>query len=169
MMCGCKTCIIYDNIQRCVNLFWKQYIALLKKDINEMPNGQTCVNATNDLQQYIQRVCNDPLGEVPKYESGWEASYLVGCPPVDLGGRTYTRMMCALKLCPNCVDQWKDVVPKMELNCSERISYVVFGMHSKCSYHGDMDMQVEGEEHICRAFETMSDEKSVNSNVAFRK
>jgi hypothetical protein len=126
MMCGCETCIIFDNIQRCINLFRKRYIALLKKDIKEMPDGQARVNATNDLQQYIQSVCNDPLGEVPKHDSGWETSYLLGCPPVDIGGRTYTQMWCALKLCPDCVNQWKDIVPKMELNCCERISYVVF-------------------------------------------
>jgi hypothetical protein len=169
MMCGCETCIIFEDIQRCVNMFRKRYIALLKKDINKMPNVLTSVNATNDLQQYIQSVCNNQLGEVLKYESGWEATYLLGCPHVAIGGRTYTQMRCALKLCPNCVDKWKDVVPKIELNCSERISYVVFGTHSKCSYHGNTDMQVEGKEHICRACETMSDEKSVNSNVALQK
>ncbi len=100
------------------------------------------------------------MGEVPKHDSGWEASYLLGCPPVDiLGGRTYIHMRCALQLCPDCVNQWKDVVPQMELDCSERISYFVFGTHSKCSYHGNTEMQVEGKEHICRACETMSDER----------
>ena len=68
-------------------------------------------------------------------------------------------MRCALNQCPNCVDKWKTLVPELELNCSELISYVVFGTHSKCSYHGDMDMRIEGMEYICRAYKNMSDEK----------
>ncbi len=49
-----------------------------------MPDGETRVNASTDLQQYIQSVCKDPLSEVPKHDSGWEASYLLGCPPVNV-------------------------------------------------------------------------------------
>jgi hypothetical protein len=70
MMCGCKTCIIFDDIQRCINLFQKQYIVSLKKDVEEMPVGETRVNASTDLQQYIQSVCNDPLGKVTKHDIG---------------------------------------------------------------------------------------------------
>jgi len=47
----------------------------------------------------------------------------------------------------------------MERECTERILYVIFGTHSKCSYHGDGAMQVEGKECICQQCEIMSDEK----------
>jgi hypothetical protein len=124
-----------------------------------MSNGPRRVKASNDIQHYIQCVCNDLLGEVPKPASGWEAAFALGCHPVDIGGRNYTSMRCALNLCPNCVDKWKDLVPGLEINCSERISYVVFGTHSKCSYHGNTDMRIEGKQYICRACENMSDEK----------
>ena len=80
---------------------------------------------------------------------------------VDIGDSNFTQMRCALNQYPICVDKWKDLVSEMELNCSERISYVVLGTHSKCSYHGDMNMRIEGKEYICRACENMSDKKKI--------
>jgi hypothetical protein len=38
MMCGCETCIIFDDIHHCVNLFRKQYISTLKKANDAMSN-----------------------------------------------------------------------------------------------------------------------------------
>ena len=48
MMCGCETCIIFDDIHRCVNLFRKRYISTLKKANDVMPNGQRRAKASND-------------------------------------------------------------------------------------------------------------------------
>ena len=47
----------------------------------------------------------------------------------------------------------------MERECTKRISYVIFGTHSKCSYHGDGAMRVEGKEWICEQCEYISEEK----------
>ncbi len=140
MMCRCDTCIIFDDIQCYLNLFWKHYISSLKKAIKDIINGPSHVNAKKELQCYIQGVCKDPLGDIPKHASGWQAACKLACPPVDINGKTYSSMQCALKLCPNCVDKWNYPVPDREMNCSEQISYVAFGTHSKCIYHGDMDM-----------------------------
>ncbi len=49
MMCGCETCILFDDIQRCLNLFWKRYISSLKNAIKDITNGPSCVNAKNEL------------------------------------------------------------------------------------------------------------------------
>jgi hypothetical protein len=54
MMCGCETCIIFDDIHRCLNLFWKRYISSLKNAIKDITDGPARVNAKNDLQCYIQ-------------------------------------------------------------------------------------------------------------------
>ena len=48
MMCRCETCIIFDDIHRCVNLFPKRYISTLKKANDAMPNGQRREKASND-------------------------------------------------------------------------------------------------------------------------
>jgi hypothetical protein len=45
------------------------------------------------------------------------------------------------------------------MNCSEQIFYVVFSTHSKCSCNGDMDMQIEGKEYLCRVCKAMVDDK----------
>jgi hypothetical protein len=96
MMCRCETCIIFDDIQRCLNLFRKCYISSLKNVIKDITDGPSRVNAKNELQCYIQSVCKDPLGNIPKHASGWEATCKLGCPPVDINGKTYSSMQCAL-------------------------------------------------------------------------
>ena len=35
-------------------------------------------------------------------------------------------MQCALNECLNCADKWKDIVPELELNRSEQISFLLF-------------------------------------------
>jgi hypothetical protein len=50
----------------------------------------------------------------------------------------------------------------MEHECTERISYAIFGTHLKCSYHGDGSMQVEGKESFCMQWESMPAEKRGN-------
>ena len=126
-----------------------------------MSNEWRGAKASNNLEQYIKSVCNDQLGKVPKYENGWDAAFLLRCLPIDIGNSNFTQMRCALNQCPNCVDKWKDLVSELELNCSEQISYVVFGTLSKCSYHGDMDIRIEGKEYICRACKNMWDAKKI--------
>ncbi len=44
----------------------------------------------------------------------------------------------------------------------ERISYVIFGTHSKCSYHCDGSMQVKGKESFCMLCKSMPNEKRGN-------
>ena len=51
------------------------------------------------------------------------------------------------------------MVAKMELDCKEKISYVIFGTHSICSYHGDGNMDVKGKEYICHECNSMTSEK----------
>ena len=96
MRCGCETCIIFDDIHRCVNLFWKRCISTLKKANDAMPNGRQHAKASNNLDQHIKSVCNDQLGKVPKYENGWDAAFSLGCPPVDIGDSNFTQIQCAL-------------------------------------------------------------------------
>jgi hypothetical protein len=55
----------------------------------------------------------------------------------------------------------------MERDCTERISCVIFGTHSKCSYHGDGSMRVEGNDSFCMQCECMPDEKRENLKGGF--
>ena len=50
----------------------------------------------------------------------------------------------------------------MERECTEQILYVIFGKYSKCSYHSDGSMHVEGKELICEQCKNMSDDKRAN-------
>jgi hypothetical protein len=50
----------------------------------------------------------------------------------------------------------------MEQECTERILYVIFDTHSKCSYHDDGSMQVKGKESFCMQCKSMPDEKRGN-------
>jgi hypothetical protein len=50
----------------------------------------------------------------------------------------------------------------MEQECIERISYVVFGTHSKCRYHGDGSMRVKGKESICMQCNIIPNKKRGN-------
>ena len=90
----------------------------------------------------------------------WDAAFVLACSPVDIGNRNYTPMQCALNKCLNCADKWKDIVAELELNCSEQISYVVFGTHSKYSYHGDIDIRLEGKECMCVEHVSICQKKS---------
>jgi hypothetical protein len=36
LMCGCKNCVIFDDIRKCLNLFWKKYITRLKRELQAM-------------------------------------------------------------------------------------------------------------------------------------
>ena len=76
--------------------------------------------------------------------------------------RHYCRFACALRECPECYNNWESLIPLMERECTKPISYIIFGKHTKCSYHGDGSMRVEGKESICKQCESMPDEKRAN-------
>ena len=126
-----------------------------------MRDGRRKFDMSAKLDTYIQQVCNNPTNLHPKYKSGWDAASQLGCPHVTIAidNRYYCRFQCAVQECTECSNNWKDLIPAMERECTERISYVIFGTHSKCSYHGDGAMRVEGKECICEQCEIMSDEK----------
>ncbi len=88
MMCGCETCIIFDDIQHCVNLFRKKYIGSLIAEVQQMRNGQAKALALEKLSEYLEQVCADPSGEVLKYTTGWDAVSAFGCACIKIGGRS---------------------------------------------------------------------------------
>jgi hypothetical protein len=36
LMCGCETCIIFDDMHKCLNLFRKRYITRMKRELKGM-------------------------------------------------------------------------------------------------------------------------------------
>ena len=156
LMCGCKTCVFFDDILECLNLFQKKYITRLKRELQAMREGRRKLDLLAKLETYIQHMCNNPTDLHPKYKSGWDAASQLGCPHVTIDDRCYCHFQCAVQECTECCNNWKDLIPTMEIECTERISYVIFGTHSKCSYHGDGAMRVEGKECICEQCEIMS-------------
>ena len=160
LMCGCETCVIFEDIHECLNLVWKKYIMRLKRELQGMRDGRRKFDLPAKLDTYIQQVCKNPTDLHPKYKSGWDAASQLGCPHVTIDNRYYCRFQCAVQECTECSNIWKDLIPAMERECTERISNVIFGTHSKCGYHGDGAMRVEGKECICEQCEIMSDEKN---------
>ena len=159
-MCGCETCIIFDDMHECLCLFWKRYISSMKREINQMQDGQRKFDLSAKLETYMSQVCSDPTNNEhePMYNNGWDAASALGCSPVTIGDRQYCKFGCALRECPDCCNSWEQLIPPMERECTEQISYVIFGKHSKCSYHGDGRMRIEGKESICEQCKNMSDD-----------
>jgi hypothetical protein len=150
LMCGCKTCIIFDDMHQCLNLFRKKYVTNKQREILAMRDGRSKLMANNaKLDDNINQVCSDPIGKKPKYCMGWDAASLLGYPTVTIDGRNYSPFSCVLRDCAVCQDKWKNMIPTRERTCTDMISYVLFGSHSKCSYHGDNYMRLEGKEYHC--------------------
>ncbi len=63
---------------------------------------------------------------------------------------------------PECYNNWESLIPLMERECTEPILYVIFGKHTKWSYHGNGSMQVKGKKSICEQCESMPDMKRAN-------
>jgi len=116
-----------------------------------MRDGHRKFDLSAKLDTYIESVCNNSTDLYPKYKSGWDAASQLDC-----------RFQCAVQECTECCNIWIDLIPAMETECTERISYIIFGTHSKCSYHGDITMRVEGKECICEQCKIMTDDKQQN-------
>jgi hypothetical protein len=161
MMCGCETCIIFNDMHECLNLFRKQNIARVNRELNTMQDGHRKFDLSAKLQTYMNQVCSNPNNHHydPRYKSGWDAASALGCPPVTIDGRQYCKFACSLRECPECCDSWERFLPTMERECTKRISYVIFGTHYKCSYHSDASMRVKGKESICEQCENMPEER----------
>ena len=108
-MCGCKTCVIFDDMHKCLNLFWKKYITKLKKEVHGMRNRRRKFDLSSKLETYIEQVCTNSTNLHPKYKSGWDAASTLGCPPVTINKMRYCRFWCALRECTECSNNWKDL------------------------------------------------------------
>jgi hypothetical protein len=84
---------------------------------------------------------------------------VLGCPRVECNDCHFSPFSCILQKCPACVDAWKDRVPQMDMECQEKISYVLYQAHSKCSCHSDENMLVVGKETLCGICEELTEEK----------
>jgi hypothetical protein len=92
LMCGCETCIIFDDMHECLNLFRKRYITRIKRDVEGMRDGsRRKLDLSGKLETYIHQVCSNPNDHQhhPKHKSGWGAASVLGCPPVTIDDRRY--------------------------------------------------------------------------------
>jgi hypothetical protein len=63
LMCGCETCIIFDDMHECLCLFRKRYISRLKREINQMRDGRRKFDLSSKLETYMNQVCSDPSND----------------------------------------------------------------------------------------------------------
>jgi len=113
-MCGCQTCVMFDEMQRSLVVFRKKYIASLKARCEQMAEGASRDDEEEKLKQYIESVCvvtDDCV--YPKHATGWEAASMLGCPDVEVGSKTYTRLKCALQNCHHCNQKCEEILPEM--------------------------------------------------------
>jgi hypothetical protein len=91
LMCGCATCKIFNDMHECLNLFWKMYITRMKRELQEMQDGQWKLDLSAKLEMYVHQVCSNPTDHQhdPKYKSGWDATSELGFPPVTIENRGY--------------------------------------------------------------------------------
>jgi hypothetical protein len=89
LMCGCETCIIFDDMHERLNLFWKRYITRMRQELQGMGDGQRKFDFLAKLETYIHQVCSNPTDHQhdPKYNSGWDAASALGCPAVTIDDR----------------------------------------------------------------------------------
>jgi hypothetical protein len=114
LMCGCETCIIFDDMHQCLNLFRKKYITNTQREIQAMRDGRSKQLANAKLDDYINQVCSNPTTKNPKFCTGWDAASFLGCDPVAIDGRNYSPFSCVLRDCALCRDKWKDMIPTRE-------------------------------------------------------
>ena len=91
LMCGCETCIIFDDMHECLNIFRKRYITRMKRELEGMRDGRRKFDLSAKVETYIHQVCSNPndYQHDPKHKSGWDAASALGCPPVTIDDRRY--------------------------------------------------------------------------------
>ena len=52
LMCGCETCIIFNDMHQCLNLFRKKYVTNKQREIQAMRDGRTKLMANANLDDY---------------------------------------------------------------------------------------------------------------------
>jgi hypothetical protein len=61
LMCGCETCIIFNYMHECLNLFKKRYITIMNRELQGMQDGHWKFDLSTKLETYIHQVCSNPL------------------------------------------------------------------------------------------------------------
>jgi hypothetical protein len=91
LMCGCETLIIFDNMHKCLNIFWKRYIARMRRELQGMQDGRRKFDLSAKLKSYIHQMCSNCTDHHhdPNYKSGWDAASALDCPPVTIDDRCY--------------------------------------------------------------------------------
>ena len=158
-MCGCHACTIFEDIFTCKCAWTKKFIQQSKDEIKNKLSGTEKRKKQHDLTAYVSKVCLDKEGTKLKNVDAWDAACELGCEPIKIGDKYYEPFTCVLGQCNDCKGKWKHRVHKMELECDEIISYVVWGTHHKCSYHGDYKMGIKNGEYYCKECSSMADEK----------
>ena len=122
--------------------------------------GRSQTAAKRTLHEYTKKVVKSEDGsEIKmKHEDAWDAVLHMGCERIQIGDRMYHKMACVLNKCEDCKSKWSSMVPNLELNSEEMISYVVWGTHYKCTYHSNFNMGVKDGEQFCKECELMQEE-----------
>eukprot|EP00581_Thalassiosira_minuscula_P033369 CAMPEP_0183788710 /NCGR_PEP_ID=MMETSP0739-20130205/68209_1 /TAXON_ID=385413 /ORGANISM="Thalassiosira miniscula, Strain CCMP1093" /LENGTH=153 /DNA_ID=CAMNT_0026032851 /DNA_START=75 /DNA_END=536 /DNA_ORIENTATION=+ len=110
MMCGCETCIIFEDMHRCVVVWRKRRITEWKKKMQNMRDGRRKQEEETKLMTYINQVSTDDEGHSGKHESAWDAALEMGCKPVQIGDRSYPHFSCVLNKCEKCKDCYKNMI-----------------------------------------------------------
>ena len=152
-------CVIFEDMHQCLILWRKKYIKRLKEEIRRSA-GRSKSRREQDLKEYMDKIAEVEAGKtMTKHENAWDAASQIGCEKIKIGEKSYAPFSCVLNKCSNCSDKWKDLVPPKESKCEDMISYVLFGTHQKCSFHGDGNMDIKDGEFFCELCRTMPNDK----------
>ena len=88
-MCGCTICVLFQDIHNCFVMFRSKMIAKWKAEIGDMDDGPEKISEEELWKAYVQQVCKDKDGRIPKYESAWDAAQEMGCEPIAIGDKQY--------------------------------------------------------------------------------
>jgi hypothetical protein len=103
-MCGCQTCIIFEDMYSCVKIWRKRYIVRHQAEIDSMSHqSRNKTTRQSALYDYISQVQKD--GEIFPIRA-WDAISDLACPKIEIdnGGelKAFHKFGCAISQCNQC-------------------------------------------------------------------
>ena len=135
-MCGCKVCVVTNNMQTSLNAWKYRKISSEKSRIAQLAMGDERDEVLSTLIEYEQPVLNEDGKSI--YHQGWDAADSVGWG--NVAGFQFPHFTCVMRECKKCP---KYTIPCMEVNCDDLISYNIFESCYGCNNNGFDFIQIQ--------------------------
>ena len=76
IMCGCETCVIFNDMYQCLVLWRKKLVECVEHNISQMEDGHERVKLTSDLEEYKTHIGKDG--------TAWNVATCLGCTKTEI-------------------------------------------------------------------------------------